>query len=269
MRFVAVVLVSACGLAAQGQDFAEDLLQAALRGRNDQVKTFLDGGANLEASDRNGRTPLMLAAQHGQAATVALLVERGAKVSARDRDGATAYVLALFSPLGRGDHEAVLKLLPAPPRPRMALEVGWSAGRLASSCFATREEVARTVEGLQLPAQFLRAFGAYVQFSGRDLVQLVGRPADADALLRIELQPTSACVAEAGDIVGLAIDVRVLREPGMEPVFQKPFGAGSQGLHAQRATNLRQYASILQPWIKPQAGPIYWAAAAALYRAAR
>jgi len=268
MRFAAVVLLSACGLLAQGQDFSEDLLQAALRGRNEQVKAFLDDGANLEATDRNGRTPLMLAAQHGQAATVELLLGRGASAQARDRDGATAFVLALFSPLGHGNHEAVLKLLPAPPRPKMALEATWSAGRLASSCFGTRGEVARAIDRLDLAGQFLRAFGASVEFSGRDLVQLVGQPSDADALLRVELEPASACVAQAGDSVGLAIEVSLLRQPGGQPILRKPFGIGIQGLRPQRAANLRQYASILEPWIKQQATPIYWAAAGALYRAA-
>ena len=267
MRFAAAVWLSACSLLAQGQDLSDDLRQAALRGRNEQVKGFLDDGANLEAADRNGRTPLMLAAQHGQPATVELLLGRGANAAARDRDGATAYVLALFSPVGRGDHEAVLKLLPAPPRPKMALEVKWSAGRLASSCFATREEVAREVDRLELAGQFLRAFGAYAQFSGRGLVRFVGQPTDADALLRIEIEPASACVAQTGDSVGLIIEVRLLREPGMEPIFEKPFATGIQGLRPKTAANLRQYASILEPWIKQQAGPIYWAAAGAAYRA--
>src|ERR1035438_1253523 len=64
MRFFAAVLLSASALLGQGQDqdFSVDLLQAALRGRNGQVKAFLDDGADLEAVDRNGRTALMLAA---------------------------------------------------------------------------------------------------------------------------------------------------------------------------------------------------------------
>jgi len=268
MRFFAVVLLSAPALLGQGQDFSGDLLQAALRGRSGQVKAFLDDGADLEAVDSNGRTPLMLAAQHGQAATVELLLGRGANPAARGHDGATAYVLALFSPLGRGNHEAALKLLPKPPRPKMALDVKWSPIKLVSSCFATREEVARAVDAFQLPEQFLRAFGAYAQSTGRNLVQLVDEPSDADGLLRVELQPASACVAQAGDNLTLSVEMRVLREPSGETIAQKTFGGGIKGLHAQRATNLKQYASIFEPWIKPHAGPIYWAAAAELYRAA-
>ncbi|MGB7758829.1 MAG: ankyrin repeat domain-containing protein [Bryobacteraceae bacterium] len=268
MRFLAAVLLSASALFGQGEDYSADLLQAALRGRSDQVKAFLDDGANLEAVDRNGRTPLMLAAQHGYPATVELLLGRGANPAARDHDGATAYALALFSPVGHGNHDAVLKLLPTPPRPKMALDVQWSPVKLASSCFGTREEVARTVDAVHLTEQFLREFAAYGQSSGRNLVELVGQPAGADALLRVELQPASACVAQSGDNLTLSIEVRVLREPGGETILQKAFGAGIKGLHARRATNLEQYAPIFQPWIKPQAGPIYWAAAGELYRAA-
>lgn len=266
MRFLAAVLLSVSALLGQGQDFSADLLQAALRGRNDQVKAFLDDGASLESADANGRTPLMLAAQHGQVSTVELLLGRGASPTARDHEGATAYVLALFSPVGRGHHEAVLKLLPAPPRPKMALDVKWSPVKLASSCFGTREEVMRAVDGLRLPEQFLRAFGAYVQSSGRNLVELVGQPADADGLLRVELQPASACVAQAGDNLSLSIEVRILRQPGGETIYQKVFGGGVKGLHAQKATNLKQYGPIFEPWIKPQAGPVYWAAAGEVYR---
>ncbi|MFY9726705.1 MAG: ankyrin repeat domain-containing protein [Bryobacteraceae bacterium] len=266
MRLFAAVLLSASALLAQGEDFSPDLLQAAQRGRDAQVKAFLDDGANIEAVDKDGRTPLMLAAQHGHAATVELLLGRGAKADARDRQGATAYVLALFSPAGNGKHEAVLKLLPTPPRPKLALDVRWSPVRLVSSCFGTRQEMARVVDAFHPAEQFLRAFGAYVQSSGRNLVELVGKPSDADALLRVELQPASACVAQAGDHLSLSIEVRIFRQPGMTMILQKLFGAGIKGLHARTVANLEQYAPVIQAWIKPQAGPIYWAAAAELYR---
>jgi len=268
MRFLAAVLLSASALFAQGEDFSADLLQAALRGRNDQVKAFLDDGANLEAVDTNGRTPLLLAAQHGHAATVELLLGRGANASARDREGATAYVLAMFHPAGHGNREAVLKLLPAPPRPKMAIEVKWSPLKLVSSCFGTRDAVVRTVDDAHLDDQFSRAFADYVQSSGRNLVQLVGRAEDADGLLRVELQPAAACAAQAGDTLSLSIEVQVLRELGGKVVWQKVFGNGLKELRAQHAANLEQYAPMFRPWIQPHAGPIYWAAAGELYRIA-
>ena len=268
MRLLPAILLAAISLCGQVQDFSADLLEAAMRGRTDQVKAFLDDGADLEAVDSSGRTALMLAAQHGHATTVELLLGRGARPAARDRDGATAFVLALFSPIGRGNHEAVLKLLPAPPRPLLALEATLSSERLVSSCFGSRADTLRVLQALQLPEHFLRAFGAYVQVSGRNLVELVGEPANADALLRIELQPIAACAAPAGDSLGLAIEIQLVRRASQEPLLKKSFGGGIKGLHAQTAANTGQYGAIFQPWIKPQAGPVYWAAAAGLYRAA-
>jgi len=267
MRLFAAVLLSALPLLAQGEDFSADLLQAALRGRNDQVKAFLDDGANLEAVDRNGRTALMLAAQHGHTSTVELLLGRGSKADARDHDGATAYALALFAPVGHGNHEAVLKLLPTPPRPKMALDVKWSPVKLASSCFGTREDVSKVVDAFHPAEQFLREFAAYAQSSGRNLVELVGQASDADALLSVELQPASACAAQAGDNLSLSVEVHLFREPGMETIFQRLFGGGVKGLRSQTAANLEQYAPVFEAWIKPHAGPIFWAAAAELYRA--
>jgi len=209
----------------------------------------------------------MLAAQHGRASTVELLLGRGANPAARDHEGSTAYMLALFSPAGRGDHEAVLKLLPKPPRPKLALEVKWSAAGLASSCFGTREEISRVVESLRPVEQFLREFGAYVQSSGRNLVELAGLPADADAVLRAELRPAAACAAQAGDNLGLSVAVEVVLQPGSKAILQRVFGGGVKGLRSQTATNLGQYAPVFAAWIKPQAAPIYWAAVAELYRA--
>ena len=268
MRFLATVLWSASALLAQGVDYSADLLQAAMRGRSEQVKAFLDDGASLEAVDASGRTPLMLAAQHGQAATVELLLGRGANAFARDREGATAYSLAMFDSVGHGKREAVLKLLPKPPRPKMAIEVKWSPVKLVGSCFGTRETVTRTVDDAHLDDKFLRAFGAYVQASGHKLVELVGLPADADGLLRVELQPASACVPPGGDSLSLVIAVQILREPGGKVVFERTFGGAIKRLNAPLAANLRQYAPIFQPWVQPHAGPIYWAAAAELYRIA-
>jgi hypothetical protein len=269
MRLFSIMLVSALAIFAQGQDYSADLLQAAMRGRNGQVKAFLDDGASIEAVDADGRTPLMLAAQHGQLATVELLLGRGANASARDRQGDSAYTLAMFDPVGHGNQAGVLKLLPKPPRPKMAIEVTLSSSRLTSSCFGTREAVARTVDEIHLDDKFLRAFADYVRISGRDLVELVGRPADADGLLRVQLVPASACSAPDGDNLNLTIDVNVLGEPGGTFAFAKSYGGAVKGPSAKQAANLAQYAAIFEPSIAPHIGPIYSAAVAAVYRLAR
>jgi len=268
MRFLAAAVFSASALLAQGDDSSGDLLQAALRGRNGQVKAFLDDGADLEAADRSGRTALMLAAQHGQVSTVELLLGRGARADARDSRGDTAYSLALFSPAGRGNHQAILQLLPAPPRPRVALDVRWLPVHLISSCFGTRDQVSQTVDAIHPAERFLREFAAFAQVSGRNLVVLAGDPADADAVLRVEIEPGAACAAQQGDTLSLSLEVRILRPPGMDVVFEKFFGGGVKGLRSQTASNLEQYRPVFEAWIKPQAGPIYWSAAAELYRLA-
>jgi hypothetical protein len=268
MRLFSIILVGSLAVFAQGQDYSADLLQAAMNGRTGKVKAFLDNGASLEAVDADGRTPLMLAAQHGQLATVELLLGRGANASARDRQGDSAYTLAMFDPVGRGSHEEVLKLLPKPPRPKLAIEVTWSASRLTSSCFGTREEVTRTLDQIHLDDKFLRAFADYARISGRNLVELVGRPADADGLLRVQLAPSSACSAPDGDNLNLTVDVNVLGEPGGTFAFAKSYGGAVKGPSAKQAASLAQYAALFEPSIAPHVGPIYWAAVAAVYRLA-
>src|SRR5436853_2214437 len=81
-----------CAALAAGP--SEDLLEAARKGKHDQVEALLAKGAALDATDSAGRTPLMLAAQYGRASTVQLLLSKGAKPDARDRRGWNAYMLA-------------------------------------------------------------------------------------------------------------------------------------------------------------------------------
>lgn len=50
---------------------------------------MLNLGADVDARDKQGRTPLHDACLKGHDATVKLLLDRGAKVNARDENGAT------------------------------------------------------------------------------------------------------------------------------------------------------------------------------------
>src|ERR1039458_155415 len=115
MRFFAVLLITVLPMLAADEPL--DILQAARKGMTRELATLLRKGADLEARDKQGRTPLMLAAQYGRTATLRLLLEKGAKPDVRDSHGWNAYMLALLAPSGgmvHARHDAVLKLLPQP-----------------------------------------------------------------------------------------------------------------------------------------------------------
>ncbi len=63
---------------------------AAFRGDTAAVINLLEGGADVNARDRDGDTALMFAAYKGHALVVALLLQYGANVYARARNGWTA-----------------------------------------------------------------------------------------------------------------------------------------------------------------------------------
>ena len=52
-------------------------------------------GANLDAADKDGKTPLMMAIDKGMAGEAALMVEKGANLDAADKDGKTALMMAI------------------------------------------------------------------------------------------------------------------------------------------------------------------------------
>jgi hypothetical protein len=271
----ATLTVALCGAAEP-----PPILAAAAKGQTAQVKSLLDGGADIEAADRDGRTPLMLAAQHGKLETVRMLVARGAKQDARDRSGFTASGLAMFAPAGRGDHEGVLKLLPPIPRRRLAIESGWTPANLASSCFMNRDQLERDVGLYRLDILVLDEFARYdASPAAKGVIEIVaaekmGRhlPAGSeialptpapDALVTMEVQPGTTCSGTA-DNVTLSIDVRVFRASDRAMLFQRAFAGGVKGLRVQPVDNPRQYQPVWQTWIKPQGETMYWAVAAAL-----
>lgn len=255
-----------CGatLTLGAADEPAPILAPAAKVQTAQVKALLDRGADIEAKDRNGRTPLMLAAQRGRVETVRLLMARGAKTETRDREGNTAFMLAQFSPAGRGDHEGVIRILPKPPRPKVALDVTWSPARLASSCYLSREQLVQTVEAIHLDDILLRDLAAYMRTSVQGLVELVGESPDVTA--KIEIQPGAACSAPSGDNLTFNIDLRLLLARDGKIVFQKNFGGGVKGLRVQTVSNAAQYAPVFQSWVKPQPEPISWAIAEEAYR---
>lgn len=72
-----------------------DLLTVAECGFSEAVATLIEAGADLEATDRHGRTPLMLAATKGFTETAKALVDAGAKLEAADRTGLTPLLHAV------------------------------------------------------------------------------------------------------------------------------------------------------------------------------
>lgn len=86
-----------------------------------------------------GRTPLMLAAFRGDAAAVLDLLEGGADVNARDRDGDTALMFAAF----KGHGLIVALLLQYGANVYARARNGWTASRAAQS--GLHHEVAETL----------------------------------------------------------------------------------------------------------------------------
>lgn len=94
------------------------LMLAAFRGDAAAVVNLLEGGAEVNARDRDGDTALMFAAFRGHALVVALLLQYGANVRARARNGWTAKKAAqsglhhqLAAALGRAEAEGAHRLV--------------------------------------------------------------------------------------------------------------------------------------------------------------
>ena len=70
------------------------LVWAAAHQRPRLVEALLDGGADVNVRDAQGRTALMVAAWGGAADVVAILLQHHADLDARDAHGATALGMA-------------------------------------------------------------------------------------------------------------------------------------------------------------------------------
>ncbi len=68
---------------------ATPLMAALMAGRAAQVRLLLDGGARLDATDRQGDTALHVAAKINDAGSALLLLQAGADPQARNQRGAT------------------------------------------------------------------------------------------------------------------------------------------------------------------------------------
>jgi ankyrin repeat protein len=78
---------------------AIDLVQLAGSGTAQQVQDAVKNGADVNASDKDGKTPLMASTFNTDAGVVTLLLKAGANVNARQQDGGTALMYAAVSNL--------------------------------------------------------------------------------------------------------------------------------------------------------------------------
>ncbi|KAG4068100.1 hypothetical protein HA402_001525 [Bradysia odoriphaga] len=83
-----------------------DFIQAALDEKPDLVKFLLKEGANINATDEDGKTALMKASNNGRYETVKFLIENGADVNATDTNGKTPIMFA-----SAFDNSKIIKLL--------------------------------------------------------------------------------------------------------------------------------------------------------------
>jgi hypothetical protein len=72
------------------------------------VHTFLDAGANVNATTKDGGTPLMIAAGKGKDNIVRALLDKGADVNATTTEGESPLMLA-----EKGDHKEIIDMLEA------------------------------------------------------------------------------------------------------------------------------------------------------------
>jgi ankyrin repeat protein len=83
---MAVFAISACG-----NNLDDKLVQAAMDGNTEALKTILAKGADVNATDRKFQsTALMWAAHNGHAEAVLLLIEKGAAIDQKGNKGETA-----------------------------------------------------------------------------------------------------------------------------------------------------------------------------------
>jgi hypothetical protein len=279
--FTAALLLLPAALPILAADAPMDILEAARKGQSKEIEALLAKGADLEARDKEGRTPLMLAAQYGRTATVRLLLGKGAKPDARDTRRWNAYMQALLAPSGgvvHSTHNAVLKLLPQPKRFRVAITASWTPGKaLFSSCFMRPEEMTQQIREIHPDGMAIEALRHYAATSGRDLIAVVSTdargnsevserstPQDVDAVLTLLVEPGLTCVQPA-DELSMSIHATLNRPGDQTPLLEKTLGGGVRiGMRGQVATNPNQYGPIYASWVKPQAGPMYWAVLTAL-----
>jgi ankyrin repeat protein len=116
---------------ARDRDGRTPLFQAVIAGKENLVRELIRSGCDLKAKDASGKTALHLAAIQGRTACVNLLIEAGSPVDERDKDGNTPLSDAVFYSRGKGD--IIQPLLKRGANPDLPNKHGVSPKELAES----------------------------------------------------------------------------------------------------------------------------------------
>ncbi len=85
------------------------LMDAVWQENEEMVRNLIDGGADVDAKDNDGRTALIYATEKGgyrRNEIIQLLLDRGADINAKDKDGRTALMEAVWQ-----ENEEIVQLL--------------------------------------------------------------------------------------------------------------------------------------------------------------
>ncbi len=86
---LAFIFSLAAVFAVSAGQLEEQLLDAAMNGYTNNVRTLIEKGANVNARWTSGSTALISAASNGYTEIVKILIEKGANVNAKDKIGST------------------------------------------------------------------------------------------------------------------------------------------------------------------------------------
>lgn len=242
---------------------AKDIQQAASKGNSAHVQILLDGGADIETKDKQGRTALLIAAQNGRVDTVRLLLARGADATVKDKNGFTAFRLAFVN-----GHREVSQLLPKLPRKRLSVITTDQGGIFYGPPI---------IHGSSLPDRLvIEEFVKYVQESGEGLIEVVYSEAittetgadytgpEADAVMLMLTKPGGGSFGAYGDKLTLKTEVRLLSLPDKKVLYQKTFGGGLSGFRGEMARGPADYPDTYRRLFRPHVSSIYWSVVFAL-----
>jgi uncharacterized protein len=76
------------------QNMDRQLIEYAEQGNTEQVKRLLQSGANINATNEEGRTAVLAATYHNQVETVEILIQAGADINIRDHNRNNVFLYA-------------------------------------------------------------------------------------------------------------------------------------------------------------------------------